>query len=569
MQKNKKPSEKKEPYVKWSALGGLEEVGRNMGFLEYKDEIIIIDAGLQFAEEDTPGIDYMIPNTSYFKGRENNVKALVITHGHYDHIGAIPHILHKIGNPPIYATKLTKEIISKRQLDFPDTVTPSFQLVQPGEKHKLSKNFSVEFFEVAHNIPESMSVAIQTPIGNVVHTGDFKIGYDKEGNPQNMDMWEKLGKEGVHTIMLDSTNAETPGRSTPEHVVINEIEKLIRGAEGRVIISTFASLLDRLGEVIYLAEKLGKKVAISGYTMESNLEIAKNLGYLKFKKDTIISLKQIDKYKDSEIIVLSTGAQGEPQSSLSRIANGEHKHLVLKSTDTVIFSSSIVPGNERSVQALKDNLARQCTNVYTSQTLDLHSSGHSPAEELKEVMKLVKPKHVLPVHGYYFMRMRNAKHAQEALGLTPDETILVDNGQVVELYPNSAEISKSKVPASYVTVDGLGVGDVGQVVLRDRQALMESGMVVVISVVDAQTGKVKGNPDIISRGFVYLRESRSLLTEIRKRTKATVEHATAQSKQTSSVNWDYVKDNIENQLNRFIFKKTKRAPMILPVVIVI
>lgn len=552
-----------EKVVRFCALGGLEEIGRNMMFLEYNDEIIVIDAGLQFPEEETPGVDYIIPNTAYLELKKKNIKALIITHGHYDHIGAIPYVLEKIGNPPIYTTELTKEIILKRQNDFPNAPKPIFELVKINKKQKLSQNFSATFFPVEHNIPEGVGMIIETPIGKVVHPGEFKFGYDREGNPRGLETWEEIGKEGIHTLMLDSTGSGVPGWSVSERVVEDELEKLFKKAEGRIIVGTFSSLLNRLNEIIKIAERLGRVVAISGYSMKTNIDIARRLGFIKIRKGVIVPLEDIKNYRDNKLLLLCTGAQGEKNASLMRIANGEHRYIKIKKGDTIILSSSVVPGNERSVQNLKDNLARQGAVIYDYKMLDIHSSGHAPQEELKTVMKLVRPKFFLPIHGYYFMRWQNAKLAEEAINLPPENIILADNGLIVELRKDSAEITGEQIPASYVLVDGLGVGDVGEVVLRDRRALAEEGMVVVIVVLSRRSGRVLKNPDIISRGFVYLRENQDLLESIRRRIRGIVKRIPHRQ----SLDVDYVKTIIRDQIGEFLYKKTQRRPMVLPVII--
>lgn len=553
-----------EEVVRFIPLGGFEEIGRNMMIFEYKDEIIIIDAGFQFPEETTPGIDYIIPNTTYLEGKKKNIKAIIITHGHYDHIGAIPYIIEKIGNPPIYATLITKEIIAKRQEEFPHAPKLKFELIKAGETRKISEHFKVHFFAVTHNIPEGVGMIIETPIGRIVHPGEFKFDYDEEGKPRNLDIWKRIGEKKIHTLMLDSTGAEEPGWSTSERVVEKELKKIFQEAEGRIIVGTFASLLDRLAEIIKIADQLGRKVAISGSSMKTNIQIARKLGFMKFRNEIFVPLEEISKYPDNKLLIICTGAQGEPNASLMRIASGEHRQIHIKNGDTVILSSSIVPGNERSVQTLKDEIARQGAIIYHYKMVDIHSSGHAPQEELKAVMKMVRPKFFIPIHGYYFMRWRNARHAQETLNLKPDEIALADNGQVVELRKKSIKLSKETVPANYVMVDGLGVGDVKEVVLRDRQVLSEDGIFVVITVVDGATGKVKSSPDIISRGFVYLRESKELLFETRKLIRKVVEESTAKM---HPVNWSWVKDNLKERVSGFLFKKTKRRPMVLPVII--
>ena len=550
----------KEEPLRFVALGGLEEIGRNMMFFEYRNEIIIIDAGLQFPEEDTPGIDYIIPNVTYLQERKKNIKALIITHGHYDHIGAIPYIIEKIGNPPIYATLLTKEIILKRQEEFIQSPKLNFQIIKGGESYTLGQYFKVRFFDVVHNIPEGVGMIIETPIGNIVHPGEFKFDYDIEGNIKGLETWAWVGKQKIHTLMLDSTGAETPGWGLSERIVEQEIEKLFKQAKGRIILGTFASLLDRINEIIKIAEKLNKKIAISGRSMIDNIEIAKRLGFIKTKnKDTFINLKDIHKFKDEQLLFLCTGAQGEPNASLMKISNGEHKYIKIKPGDTIILSSSIVPGNERSVQNLKDNLARQGAIIYHYKMLDIHSSGHAPQEELKTVMKLVKPKFFLPIHGYYFMRWRNAKLAQETLNMTPQQKILTENGKVVNLFKESVEVTKEQVPAYYVMVDGLGVGDVSEVVLRDRRVLAQEGMIMIILTLNQQNNQLLAAPNIISRGFIYLKENQELLDEIKRKIKGIV----SRLPNNQPVDSDYLKTIIREQIGQFVYNKTKRRPMIL------
>ncbi|MBN2197740.1 ribonuclease J [Candidatus Wolfebacteria bacterium] len=561
---NRKGFQKKEePVIRFACLGGLEEIGRNMMFFEYENEIIIIDAGLQFPEEETPGIDYIIPNVSYLAERKEKIKAIIITHGHYDHIGAIPYIMQKLGNPLIITTAITKEIIARRQEEFPNTPKLNFDIVKAGDSRKISKNFKAEFFGVTHNIPDGFGTILNTPVGKIVHAGEFKFDYDIKGNPRGLEIWEKLGKEKIHTLLIESTGAEDQGNSISERVVEKEIEKLFKKAPGRIILGTFASLLDRLAEIIKIAERMDKRVAISGSSMKSNIQIARNLGLMKIKKGTLISLDEIRKYNDDKIVILCTGAQGESNASLMKIATGEHRQIKIKKGDSIILSSSIVPGNERSVQILKDDLSRQGALVYHYKMMDIHSSGHAPQEELKTVMKMVKPRFIFPMHGYYFMRWRNAQNAQEALGLKPSETILVDNGQVVLFTKESAKISDEIIPAYYVMVDGLGVGDVGEVVLRDRRMLAQEGMVVIIATLDRRSGRFLKNPDIISRGFIYLRENKEFVEELRKRIKSLV----SRNPRHQHIESDYIKSLMRDQIGQFLYNRTKRRPMVLPVII--
>ena len=551
-----------EEVVKFVALGGLEEVGRNMMFFEYDNEIIVIDVGFQFPEDDTPGIDFIIPNVSYLEAKKANIKAIILTHAHLDHIGAIPYLIGKIGNPLIYTTALTKEIIVKRQEEFRNAPKLDVTVIKNRDKVKLSKYFEAEFFGVSHTIPDTTGVILKTPVGNFVHFAEMKFDYDKAGNPQGLDEFEKIGKLGIHTLFLESTGSEVPGFSISERVVEKNIEEIIKKAEGRVIVGAFASLLTRIAEIIKIAERYDRRVAISGLSMKTNIQIAQNLGYIKIRKGTLISLEEISKYKDDKILILSTGAQGEPNASLVKIVNGENRHLEVKPGDAVIFSSSVIPGNERANQVLKDNLTRQGAKVYHSKLVDVHSSGHAPQEELKIIMKLVKPRFLIPIHGYYFMRAANAELARE-IKIPKENIILADNGQVVEMAKNKIRISEETIPAFYVMVDGLGVGDVGEVVMRDRRVLAQEGMVVIIATLDRRTGHFLKNPDIISRGFIYLRENKDLVEEVRKKIRGII----GRIPRYQQLEPDYVKSLIRDQIGQFLYNKTKRRPMILPVVI--
>lgn len=549
--------------LRFVPLGGLEEVGRNCMFFEYKNEIVLIDAGLQFPEDETPGVDYIIPNISYLEKKKVNIQAIILTHAHYDHIGALPHLVERLGNPIIYATSLTKAIIEKRQEDFPNSPKLRVQIVKNGDKIKLSNYFDSEFFGVAHTIPETTGVVLKTPVGNMVHFADFRIEYDTDGKPQGLAEYERIGKLGIHSFMIDSTNAEEDGHSLSEKIVEKNLEDIFRKAKGRIIVATFASLLTRIAEIIKIAEKLGRKVALSGYSMKTNIAIAQSLGFIKAKEGTIIALEEIQKFKDEKLLILSTGAQGESNASLMKIINGEHRFIKIKAGDTVALSSSVIPGNERSVQVVKDNLARQGAIVFHSNLIDIHSSGHAPKGDLKLVMKLINPKYIVPVHGYYFMRSANALSAHE-MGIPKENTILMDNGQVAELTKDGFKLSGENVPAFYVMVDGLGVGDVEEVVLRDRRALAQEGMVVIIITLDRDKGgKLLKSPDIISRGFIYLKEHQELLEEIRKRLRGLISRLPTYQ----PIESDYLKTLIRDQIGQFLYNKTRRRPMILPVVI--
>ena len=548
--------------VRFVPLGGLEEVGRNCMFLEYKDEIVIIDVGLQFPEDETPGIDYIIPNTQYLEAKKQNIQAIILTHGHYDHIGALPHIAAKLGNPTVYATSITKAIIEKRQEDFPNSPKLKIVTIKNGDEMKISKNFDAVFFGVPHTIPETSGVLMKTPAGNVVHFADFRVDYNDAGEPQGLEEFERIGKMGVHTFMIDSTNAEKPGHSVSEKTVERNLEEIFKKAEGRIIVATFSSLLTRIAEIIKICEKLGRKVALNGYSMKANVQIAQTLGFVTAKEDTIVPIEDVAKIKDNKILILSTGAQGESNAGLMKMITGEHRHLKIKQGDTMVLSSSVIPGNERSVQTVKDNLARQGAIVYHSSLVDIHSSGHAPKEDLALVMKLINPKYLVPVHGYYFMRAANGITAREA-GIPKENVILMDNGQVAELTKDKLTVTTENVPAYYVMVDGLGVGDVEEVVVRDRRTLAAEGMIVVILTLDRSKGKLLKNPDIISRGFIYLKENQELIDEMRKRVRGIMERLP----NYREIEPDYVKTLIRDQVGQFLYNQTRRRPMILPVLI--
>ncbi len=552
-----------EEVVRFVPLGGLEEIGRNMSMFEYGNEIIIFDMGLQFPEEDTPGIDYIIPNVQSLIPKKKNIKAVVITHGHYDHLGAIPYLMEKLGpSIPIYTAALTREIIKKRQDDFPHTSKLFIQVVKGGEKVRLSEHIEAEFFETEHTIPDSISTILKTPVGNFAYLSDIKVDYDSEGNPHRLEVFEKMREQKIHTLFLESTRAEAPGKSLSEKTVEKNLDELIGKAEGRIIIGLFASLLTRIAPILQIAEKHGRKVFLSGLSLKTNVNIAQSLGYIKMTKGLIVPLEEIHKYKDDKILVLSTGAQGEPKASMMKIANGENKHITIKKGDTIIFSASVIPGNEKPVQTLKDNLTRQGARVIQTQHIDVHASGHGPSEDLKLIIGTIKPKYFIPIHGMYFMRAANVENAKEK-GVVAENCFLVDNGQVVNIYSDRIKISQDSVPAYYVMVDGLGVGDVEEVVVRDRMLLAQEGMMVVIVTLDRRTGRFLKNPDIISRGFIYLKENKEMVEEVRKKIKGLI----GRIPRFQSLESDYLKGLLRDQIGQFVYNKTKRRPMILPVVI--
>jgi ribonuclease J len=552
-------------YLKIIPLGGLGEVGRNMMLLEFKGEILILDMGFRMPEENMPGVDYIIPNIEYLKDKKEKILGAVFTHGHYDHIGAIPYLLPKIWHPNLvfFASPLTRAIILKRQEDFPNQPKINIKEVYDKSRVKIGP-FTVEFVKMNHNIPDNFALFIETPVGNLFHTSDFK--FDKNpinDTPTDFKRLEEISKRKILLLMSDSTDAEEEGHSLSESEITTNLEEIIKQAKGRVIAATFASLINRIQQIITISEKYGRKVAIEGYSMRTNVEIAKRLGYIKANPNTFILTKQIENLPDQKVTIVCTGAQGEPDAVLMKIVTKQHPIIKLKKGDAVIFSSSVIPGNERSVQIMKDEILRQGADVFHYRMMDIHAGGHPKREELRKIIKILKPKFFMPIHGQYSMLIEHAKLAN-SVGIKEERIVLVENGDVVNLTRVKFSIQKKEVPSNYVMVDGLGIGDVGEVVLRDRKMLAKDGIFVVIAVVDRQTGKVSKSPDIISRGFVYLRESKELLKDVRRKVVKIVESATGSGR---AVNWTYVKNEIRDKIGEFLFSKTQRRPMVLPVVI--
>jgi ribonuclease J len=545
-----------------AVIGGLEEVGRNCTMFEYGDDIILIDMGLQFPEEDMPGIDYIIPNMAYFKGKEKNIRGVIITHGHYDHIGGIPHLIPKIGFPPIYALPMTNAIIKKRQEDFNNTKQFSINNVKITDKLQLGA-FSVEFFHVNHNIPDSMAIVVHTPEGTIIHTGDWKFDFQPVGEPPaDLQRIAKIGDQGVLALMSDSTSAMLPGHQTSETEIGVNLETIIQKAPGRIIIGAFSSLLSRIKMLIEISEKNDKVVALGGFSMKSNVEIAKELGYIKFNPKILIDMQQVEKYPLNKVVIICTGAQGEKNATLMRIATGEHRDIKLVPGDTVVFSSSVIPGNERTVQRLKDTLFRKGAEVIHHEMMDVHAGGHAKADEVKLMLTLLKPKYFIPQHGNHYMLRLNGKVAA-AMGTPKENIFIADNGQIMEFSQGTGVLTKTKIPSDHVFVDGLGVSDETNIVLRDRQVLAEDGMVVIIATVDSKTGKLIQNPDIISRGFVFLKEHKELIEDLRHRVKKIV----SDSDPLSWADTNNIKNKIRDYVGQFLFTKTEKRPMILPVVI--
>lgn len=561
----KKRMTKKDQNIELYFLGGLEEVGRNMMVVSYENEIIIIDMGLQFPDENMPGIDYIIPNIESLVRRKKDIKAIIITHAHYDHIGGIPHLIPILGERiPVYGTDLTLAIIEKRQEDFKDKpMRLNLKEITTDSVLNIG-SFKIEFFGVSHNIPGSLGVIIHTPHGILVHTGDFKIDTQSDiAGRTEIEKIEALGKKNILALLSDSTNASEPGSQFSELEIKLQLDDVIAQAKGRIIVGTFASLIGRLNQIIQIGEKYGRKIAIDGRSMKTNVEIASRLGYMKYDPKNIIPVERVDDFPKEKVMILVTGAQGEERAVLMRLVNREHRTLKLDSGDTVILSSSIIPGNEQAVQNLTDELYRSGADVLNYRMLDIHAGGHAKQEDLKKLIKLVNPKYLVPIQGHHSFLKMHAKIAA-ADGFPAKNIIIADNGQVIEIQDQKMILTNRKMPANYVFVDGLGIGDVQEVVLRDRRVLSEDGIFVIIAVVDSQTGKVRGSPDIISRGFVYLKESRGLLSDTRKLVRHVIEKTTSEM---HPINWTYVKDSVKEKLGSFLYKKTRRRPMVLPVII--
>lgn len=554
--------------LKVIVLGGLEEVGRNMTVFEYDKEIIIVDMGLQFPEEDMPGIDYIIPNVDYLDDKKDWIKGVIITHGHYDHIGGIPHLMGRLGNPNMYMGKLTTGIVRKRVEEFNKCPKLNIQEINEDSKLQLGKNFRVETLRVNHSIPDCFAVIIHTPLGTVIHSGDFKIDYSPVNDkPADLNRIAQIGGAGVLLLLSDSTDATHIGYQISESSIGDEMGKIFEKLEGRIIIGTFASQLSRVQKLFDLAEKFGRRINLQGRSMNDNVEIAHQIGYLKFNPKILVEDRELDRLPDNKIIILGTGAQGESNAFLMRVVNNEHRTVNLKKGDTVIFSSSVIPGNERTIQGLKDMIVRQGARVIHYEMMDVHAGGHAKQEDLKLMMRLLKPEYFMPIEANHYMLQAHADLAEQ-VGIQKNKIFVADNGQIVEFGKAangeiSGKLTKDKVITDYVMVDGLGVGDVSNIVLRDRRVMAEDGMIVIIATIDAKTGDTIGNPDIISRGFVYMKENKELIQKTRMKVKKIVKDHNPRTPADD----DYVKNKIRNDVGQFLFSQTKRRPMVLPVVI--
>ena len=550
---------KKQQNVRIVPLGGVGEIGKNMWVIEYDDQMLIIDCGFCFPREDMLGVDYVIPDIAYIKKNREKVKAVLITHGHEDHIGATPYLLPEIG-APVYGTDLTLALIetklAERKID-----GVALNIIKPRDSFSAGV-FKIEAIRVTHSIDAALGFAIHTPAGTIVHTGDFKVDYTPvDGKVMDLAKFAQLGDNGVLALLSDSTNAESPGFTMSESRVGDTFENYFKKATGRIIVATFASNIHRLQQVVSASKRYGRKVCLTGRSMLKIAKVAKQLGYLDLDEDVLVEPEELEKLKKSKIAILTTGSQGEPMSGLVRMAAGEHKKLSMIPGDTVIISASPIPGNERYVSDVINMLCRRGANVINEGIADVHVSGHACEEELKLIISLVKPKYFVPVHGEYRHLYRHAALA-ESLGIKSSRIFIPEIGRVIELGKKFADMSET-VPSGSVIIDGLGVGDVGTVVLRDRKLLSQDGLLIVVVSLSTETGALVSGPEIISRGFVYMRESADLL-EMAKKIVVDVVNACEQNKITE---WTTIKGRIKKALRSFLYDSTKRNPMILPIII--
>ncbi len=548
-------------------LGGVEKIGMNMTAIEIGEDIIVIDAGFGFTEENTPGVDYILPNTKYLEERKSRVKAIIITHGHLDHIGGIPYIMDRIGNPPMYTRNLTALMVKKRQSEFPHLDPIDYKIVEQNDRIKIG-DISVQFFGITHTIPDCIGIAIETPYGYVVTPGDFKLDHvDEEPTPEEVKLYSFFEGKKVLALLADSTNVENPGFSTPERLVLENLDTIIRDTKGRMIVGMFASHFHRIAKIVESSEKYGKKVVIEGRSMKNNIDIAIQAGMLVVKKGTIIAPQEVDNYPPDKVIVLATGAQGDEFAALMRMASGNYKHFKLSNRDTILLSASIIPGNEKAVDKLKDKIARTGAKIihYRTSEVFIHSTGHANRGELEWLHKKLKPRFFVPIHGTHYKLVLHAELAMQ-LGMPADHIVIPDNGTIIEIREEGTKLVRmtEKAPDNVVMVDGFTIGDIQDVVIRDRQVLSQDGIFVVIALINASTGKLKKSPDIISRGSVYLRESQDLLRETRHLVKYVVEQNT---ENMHPINIDYIKDVVSEALSKFIFQHTAKRPIVIPVMI--
>ena len=544
------------PRLRIIPLGGLGEIGKNMMMMEYENDIIIIDAGLMFPEEEMLGIDLVIPDISYLLEKQEKIRGIVITHGHEDHIGALPYLLPQL-NVPVYSTKLTNGLISVKLKERKALSGAKLKVVSPGGQVTLGK-FKIEFFPVCHSIPDAAGLIIYTPVGTIVHSGDFKLDYTPvSGKPTDLSRLAQLGAQGVLLLLSDSTYATQPGYTPSERVVGETLDHIMADAPGRVIVTTFSSLVSRVQQVIDSAAKHQRRVFITGRSMSDTTRMALELGYLNAPDGILARIDELKGMPPNKIVFITTGSQGEPTSALVRIANRDHRQVHILRGDTVVLSSSPIPGNESLINRTIDNLFKQGAQVLYSQVAQVHVHGPGSQEELKLLLNLVKPRFFMPIHGEYRHLSLHAKLAQ-SVGMLENNTFVLEDGDILELNPQAAKIT-GKIASGNVYVDGMSVGDIGSVVLRNRRMLARDGIVVAIITVDKQTGKLVGRPDIVSRGFVDTRESRDMLDESRDLVARTLDHSGSRPAE-----WSFTNTKVRDTLNTFYYEQTKRRPMVLP-----
>lgn len=540
-------------------LGGLNEVGKNITAFEYKDDIIIVDCGSGFPEDDMLGIDIVIPDLTYLLKKKDKIRAIVLTHGHLDHIGTLPYLLKKI-NVPIYGTKLTLGLVESKLREHKLLGDVKMNIVKPKDTIKLGK-FSIEFIKSSHSIADSVCLAIDTPLGKIIHTGDFKIDYTPiDGDIIDLNRFAELGNEGVLALMADSTNAEIPGFTMSERTVGKTFENVFKNVDARIIVATFASHVHRVQQIINAAYSFNRKVAFSGRSMVNVANTAMELGYLKVPEGMIVDMNEINGYPNNEIVVITTGSQGEPMSALSRMAASEHRKMEICPGDVVIISATPIPGNEQNVSNVINRLLEKGAEVIFESLADVHVSGHACQEELKLIHTLIRPKYFIPIHGEYRHLKQHAALAQ-SLGMSNENIFVADNGNVIEFSKSYAKITGT-VNSGNILVDGLGVGDVGNIVLRDRKHLSEDGLMVVVVTISKEDGRVLSGPDIVSRGFVYVRESEELM----KCARSVVTEAVKKCEENKIREWAALKSAIKDSLREYLYEKTRRRPMILPII---
>ena len=548
----------KKPNLKIIPLGGIEEIGKNITVFEYDDDIIIVDCGIEFPTDDMLGIDMVIPDVTYLVRNQERIRGMVITHGHEDHIGSIPYVLNQI-NVPIYATKLTIELIKSKLEEHGLLRSTKLHEVRQGQTIKLGK-FAVEFISSCHSIPDSVMLAIKTPVGTVLHTGDFKVDYTPiDGKKMDLRRIAELGNRGILALMSDSTNAERKGFTMSESSVGEVIDKLFINCTKRIVVATFASNVHRVQQIVDCAIKHKRKIAICGRSMQNMIESAIKIGYIKVEKDIFIDIDMIGSYTDDQLVIITTGSQGETMSALTRMASGNHKKVTITPNDLVIISANPIPGNEKSVSRVIDDLMKIGAEVVYSSLADVHVSGHACQEEQKLILSLARPKYFIPIHGEYRQLIAHSETAKK-LGMPADQIFITMNGRVLELNEEEAKFTTT-VPSGKVLVDGLGVGDVGNIVLRDRQHLSQDGLIIIVLAMDSY-GEIVSGPDVISRGFVYVRESENLMEDV----KNVIREEIVRFGEKHITDWATIKSTLKDTLRDYIFQKTKRDPMILPII---